>query len=79
MTVEGSGSGRELQTPPLQEPGFEFCAVLRPCASFFTLHCSSSLSCVNEYWAIDMCKSSLHVLIVAYGWMLPREAEMVSE
>ena len=38
----------------LREPGFESCApVLKPCASFFTLHCSSSLSCINEYLAID--------------------------
>ena len=32
----------------LREPGFESCdAVLKPWASFFTLHCSSSLSCIN--------------------------------
>ena len=38
----------------LREPGFEPCAaVLKPWASFFTLHCSSSLSCINEYLAID--------------------------
>ena len=38
----------------LREPGFESCAgVLKPWASFFTLHCSSSLSCTNEYLAID--------------------------
>ena len=38
----------------LREPGFEYCAaVLKPWASFFTLHYSSSLSCINEYLAID--------------------------
>ena len=38
----------------LREPGFESCAaVLKPWASFFTLHCSSSLTCINEYLAID--------------------------
>ena len=38
----------------LREPGCESCAaVLKASASFFTLHCSSSLSCVNEYLAID--------------------------
>ena len=38
----------------LREPGFEsYSAVLRPWASFFTLYCSSSLSCINEYLAID--------------------------
>ena len=37
-----------------REPGFESCAVvLKPRARFFTLHCSSSLSCINEYLAID--------------------------
>ena len=38
----------------LREPGFESCAaVLKPWASVFTLHCSSSLSYINEYLAID--------------------------
>ena len=37
----------------LREPGFESCAaVLKPWASFFTLHCSSSLNCINEYLTI---------------------------
>ena len=72
----------------LREPGFESCAaVLKPWASFFTLHCPSSLRCLNEYLTIDsggyvicdMCTNSLRALNVVYGWMLPREAEMVSE
>ena len=34
--------------------GFESCAaVLNAWTTFFTLHCSSSLSCINEYLAID--------------------------
>ena len=38
----------------LRELWFESCAaVLKPRASFFTLHCSSSLSCIDEYMAID--------------------------
>ena len=38
----------------LRELGFESCAaVLKPWARFFTLHCSSPLSCINEYLAID--------------------------
>ena len=38
----------------LREPGFQSCApVLKPWASFFTLHCSSSFSSINEYLAID--------------------------
>ena len=28
---------------------------------------------------MDMCTSSLRALIAAYGWMLPRELEMVSD
>ena len=67
----------------VQQPGFESCAaVLKPWAIFVTLHCSSSLSCINEYLAIDSdgyVYEQLRALIVAYGWMLPREAEMVSE
>ena len=38
----------------LPEPGFESCAaVLKPWPSIFTLHCSSSFSCIHEYLAID--------------------------
>ena len=38
----------------LKGPRFKFCAaVLKPWARFFTLLCSSSLSCINEYLAID--------------------------
>ena len=38
----------------LREPRFESCAaVLKPWASFFTLHYPSSHSCMNEYLAID--------------------------
>ena len=34
--------------------GLDYCAaVLKLWASVFTLHCSSSLSCINEYLAID--------------------------
>ena len=69
-----------------RKPGFESCAaVLKPRASFFTLHCSSSLSFINEYLAIDSGgyvyeqPSRINCRIVAYGWMLPREADMVSE
>ena len=43
-----------------------------PCktfGNFFILHCSSSLSCMNEYLAIDsgryLCKNNLHALIAA--------------
>ena len=46
--------GGSVSDPRLREPGFESCAaVLKPWASFFTLRCSSSLSCINEYMTID--------------------------
>ena len=65
----------------LRGPGFESCAaMLKPWASFFTLHCSSSLRCINEYLDIDSggyVSSSLRALIVAYDWILPRGVEMV--
>ena len=65
----------------IREHRFECCAVvLKPWASFFTLHCSSSLSFINEYRAID---SGGYVYKqpspIKCGWMLPREAEMVSD
>ena len=47
--VERNGSGVELRTLD-----YESCAaVLIPWASVFTIHCSSSLSYINEYLAID--------------------------
>ena len=53
ILVEPSGSGRALSSR-LREPRLESCiAVLTPWASFVTLHCSRSLSCINEYLAID--------------------------
>ena len=59
-----------------REPGFKSCAVvLKPWASLFTLHCSSSLSCINECLAIDSA-SSLRALIAACGW---KEVEIVSD
>ena len=53
----------------LREPGFEFCAaVLKPWASFY-------LAIDNGGYVYEQTSC----IIVAYGWMLPREAEMVSE
>ena len=49
--VECNGSGVELQTLDYENPGSN--PVLKPWASFYTLHCSSSLSCINEYLTID--------------------------
>ena len=44
-----------------------------------TVHCSGSLSCINEYPCMDMCTSSHCPLIVAYGWMFPRKVEVLSD
>ena len=68
----------------LREPRFEPCAaVLKPWASLFTLHCSSSVNCINEYLAIDnggyVYEQPFRINCSIYGWMLHREAEMVSE
>ena len=67
----------------LREPGFESCvAVLNPRTSlFFTLYCSGSLSCINEYVIID---SGVNVYeqssrINCSIWLDPREAEIVSK
>ena len=47
-------SGKDLDSQ-LREPRFESCAaLLKPWANCFTLHCYSSLSCINEYLAIDI-------------------------
>ena len=67
----------------LRGPGFESCAaVLKHRAIVFILHCSSSLSCINEYLAIDtggyLCTNSLRALIAAC-WRRPREVEMMSD
>ena len=52
--VVRNGSGVEFRIDRLREHGFKSCAaVLKPWASVFTLHCPSSLSCINEYLAID--------------------------
>ena len=62
----------------LRGPRFESCAaVLKPWGSFFTLHCPGSLS--NDVPVVDMYTCILRALIAAYGWMLPREAEMVCD
>ena len=69
----------QLRTLDYENPGSNPGCGVKPWAGFFTLHYSSSPSCINEYHTVvDMCTSSLRSLIVAYGWMLPREAEMVS-
>ena len=59
LLLECSDSGVELRLLTMRK------------GSFFTLHCSSSLSCMNEYLAtdirlVDMCTSSLRALIAAW-------------
>ena len=67
----------------LREPRFESCAVvLKLWASFFTLHFSSLLSCINEYLAIDnggyVYEQPSH--INCSMWLvLTREVETVSD
>ena len=48
MLAERNGSGVELRTLDYENTGSK--AVLR---CFFTLRCSSSLSCINEYLTTD--------------------------
>ena len=52
--VERNGSGVELRTLDYDNPGLNpaCAAVLKPWASLFTIHCSSSLSYIIEYLAI---------------------------
>ena len=66
--------GRE---PRLREPGFESCtAVLNLGQVFFTLHFSSSFSCMNEYLAIDsggyLYKQHLHINCCMAGCFLEK-------
>ena len=46
------------------------CYRVKPGAGFFTLYCSNSLSCTNEYLVIDsggyLCTESLRALIAAW-------------
>ena len=58
----------------LREPGFEsYASVLKHWASSF--HCTLLQFTQLYKRVVDMCTSSLRALIVAYDWMLPREAE----
>ena len=61
--IERSGSGVELRTLDYENPGSN------PGCGVKTLGKT----------VVDMCTSSLHALIAAYGWMLLRKAKMVSE
>ena len=42
------------------------CCGVKPWADFFTLHCPSSVSCINEYLAINsggyLCEQPLHII-----------------
>ena len=76
--VERNSSGVELQTLDYENPGSNP-VVLKPWASFFTLNCSNSLSCINEYLAIDSGGYVYEQPSRITFSMLPREAEMVSE
>ena len=52
--VECNASGVELRTLDYENPGSNpVSRVLKPWTNVFTLHYSNSLSCINEYPAID--------------------------
>ena len=66
--------------PKLRELGFESHVLLSNLEQAITSHCSSSLSCMNEYLAIDsggyLCMNNLRALIAA--WLdSSRQAKMV--
>ena len=58
----------------LRELGVESCAAVL-CGQVFSLHCTSSVSCINEYLAID---SGGYVYDQPSGISCSREVEMVS-
>ena len=51
--VKRNGTGVELQTLDYENPGSNPDCGVKTLGKFFTLHCSSSLSCINEYLVID--------------------------
>ena len=54
ILVEHNGSEVELRILDYENPGSNpVPRCLKPLACLFTLYCSSSLSCINEYLAID--------------------------
>ena len=53
MYVERSGSGVELRTLDYENPGSNPDCGVKTLGKFFTLYCSSSLSCLNEFLTID--------------------------
>ena len=65
--VERSGSGVELRTLDYENPGSNPGCGVKTMGKF------------SHSTFVDMCTSSLRTLIVAYGWMLHREAELMSE
>ena len=52
IAIHGSAVGRASDSCQ-REPGFESCAAVSNRGQIVSLHCSSSLSCMNEYLAID--------------------------
>ena len=51
--VERNGSGVELRTLDYENPGSNPGCGVKTVGTFFTLHCFSSLSYINEYLGID--------------------------
>ena len=52
LLVERHGSGVALRTLDYENPGSNPGCGVKTLGKFFTLHCSSSLSCLNEYLTI---------------------------
>ena len=66
--------------PQLREPRFESCAIVKVLAFIFTLHCSSSSSCMNEYLAINRGGYLLRIVFMHYlqhHWVFQREVKIV--
>ena len=65
-----TGAVARASDSQLREAGFESCAAVKLWSSCFTLHCSGSFSCMNEYLAIErggcLCTNSIRALLDAF-------------
>ena len=71
----------ELRTLNYDNPVGILCCRVKPWAGVFTIHCSSSLSCMNVYMTIDsggyLCANSLRALIAEWLDVSPRSRDGV--
>ena len=84
--VERGSTAVECRTRKRDNPGskYPFCYCFEVWAFSFYTRCPSSLSCMNEYLAIDSGGNVSDLLFVRIYYcclarMLPREAELVSK